>query len=79
MVFNRTIWQKVARAKITRYKAYSYGKLARLLAVSKSFAWMMLNNEQANITVENFLLICRYLELNPFDFIIKDEVQLKLL
>ena len=79
MIFNRFDWQKVARAKVTRYKVYSYGKLAALLKCSKSFAWSMLNNNHANITVENFLLICRYLEINPYDYIVKDEVQLKLL
>lgn len=76
MVFNRLIWQKIARAKITRYSVYSYGKLAAFLKCSKSFAWSMLNDDHCNITVENFLLICRYLEINPVEYLV---VQLKLL
>jgi len=79
MVFNRLQWQKVARAKITRYKAHSYAKIAAIIKCSKSQAWNMLNRENVNITVENFLLISRTLEINPLDYIVADEIQLKLL
>jgi DNA-binding Xre family transcriptional regulator len=79
MVFKRLDWQKVARTKVLRYKKYSYGKLADLLKVSKSTVWKMLNHDTVNITVENFLLISRTLEINPLDYIAVDEVQLKLL
>lgn len=79
MVFNRLVWQKVARAKITRYKAYSYAKVAEVLKCSKSTLWNMLNKQTVNITVEHYLLICRVIDINPLDYIIVDEVQLKLL
>jgi len=78
MVFNRLVWQKVARSKVTRYKVHSYAKIAAILKCSKSFVWSMLNSDTVNITVEHFLLICRILEINPLDYIVADEVQLKL-
>lgn len=79
MIFNRLAWQKVARAKITRYKVHSYAKVAALLKCSKSTLWNMLNRSTVNVTVENFLIISRILEINPLDYIVVDEVQLKLL
>lgn len=79
MVFKRLEWQKVARAKITRYKVHSYSKVAAVLQCAKSTVWNILNSKTVNITVEHFLLICRILEINPLDYIVADEVQLKLL
>lgn len=79
MIFRKTQWQKVVREKISRYKIYSYGKLADLLKHSKSQAWKMVNYEHCWVSVEDFLLICRYVEINPLDYIVKDEVQLKLI
>jgi len=79
MIFNRVPWQKVAREKVTRYKVFSYAKIAAVLKTSKSTVWNMLNSDTVNITVENFLLISRILDINPLDYVVFDEVQLKLL
>lgn len=79
MIFRQEAFQKVARAKITRYKTYSYQKLADWLICSKSQAWNLCNLPSIEICIDDFLLICRYLEINPLDYIVKDEVQLQLL
>jgi len=79
MTFKKLIWQKIARGKITRYKSYSYGKLAAYLNCSKSQAWQLCNNPRIEIKIEDFLLICRFLDIDPLEYIVKDEVQLELL
>lgn len=57
----------------------SYMMLSQKVGVSKSTMWSKVNRKAATIEVEEFLLVCRFLELNPLDFIGRDEVQLKLL
>jgi len=79
MIFRKLVWQKAARGKITRYNTYSYSKLAAYLNCSKSWSWQICNNPHIEIKIEDYLLICRYLELEPLDYIVKDEVQLELL
>lgn len=79
MIFNVKSWQKRARNIISRSNVHSYGKIATTLKMSKSTFWNIINNEQAVVTVANFLLISRILEINPLDYIVVDEVQLKLL
>jgi len=79
MIFSKLEWQNVARDKIMRYKNYSYGKLAAYLNCSKSQAWQLCNNPTIEIRIDDYLLICRYLKINPLEYIVKDEVQLKLL
>lgn len=77
MIFKRLAWQKRARYIISRSKLHSYGKLGNTLKMSKSTVWSMLNTNNALITVDNMLLISRILEINPLDYIVVDEVQLK--
>lgn len=79
MIFDRVRWQKKCRKVMNATRVHSYSKIAAIMRCSKSFVWAMLNNEHVNITVENMLLISRILDINPLDYIIVDEVQLKLL
>ena len=79
MIFNRAAWQKKCRKVMGATRTHSYSKIAAIMACSKSFVWAMLNTEHCNITIENMLLISRVLGINPLDYIVKDEVQLKLL
>lgn len=79
MVFQQAAFQKYASNRIKRYKIYSYGKLAALLKCSKSQAWKLCNSPSIEIGIDDYLLICRYLEINPLDYIVADEIQLKLL
>lgn len=79
MVFDRIRWQKKCRKVMNATRVHSYSKIGAKLALSKSFVWSMLNTDHANITIENMLLISRILGINPLDYIVKDEVQLKLL
>jgi len=74
MIFRQADWQKVARTKITRYKIYSYSKIAAYLNCSKSQAWQICNNPRIEIKIDDYLLICRFIEISPLDYIVKDEV-----
>jgi len=79
MIFNRVPWQRQCRKVMGASRAHSYAKIAYTMKCSKSFVWSMLNTDYANIAIENMLLISRILEINPLDYIVKDEVQFKLL
>jgi len=79
MIFDRLRWQKRCRKVMAATRVHSYSKIAAIMACSKSFVWAMLNTEHCNVTVENMLLISRIFDINPFDYIVKDEVQFKLL
>ena len=79
MVFKRKDWQKRARSVLSRSRQWSYGKLADVLKCSKSTVWNILNRAKTNITIEDMLLISRILDINPLDYIVRDEVQLELL
>jgi len=79
MTFERARWQKICRKKMNATRVHSYSKLAAIIKCSKSTLWNVLNRDNVNITVEDMLLISRILEVNPLDYIIVDEVQLKLL
>ena len=78
MIFLKVRWQRKARAYL-KPLGLSYAKLAALLRCSKTTAWVMLTDKNTVLSIENMLLISRILGINPLDYIVKDEVQLKLL
>lgn len=78
MKFKRQTWQKAAVRQLKR-KGLSYRKLEGLIRLDHTTIWRMFTASQYPIDVEWYLLICRYLDMNPTDYIVGDEVQLKLL
>lgn len=78
MVFNKIAWQRYSRTRM-RHKFQSYNTIAQTLKVSKSTVHRWLNNDKADIPIDAVLHISRILDVSIFDYIIPEEVQLKLL
>lgn len=78
MKFEREAWSKWVKATM-KNRGISYQLLADWLKVSKAHVWRLLNKNSVAISVDEFLLISRHLKLNPVEFLVDAEVQLKLI
>jgi len=78
MVFNKVYWQKYCRSRM-HWTFQSYKSLADTLKVSKSTIHRYLNNPSADIPIDAVLHLSRILGVSIGDYLIKEELQLKLL
>jgi transcriptional regulator with XRE-family HTH domain len=78
VIFDRKGWQRDCR-KMMQSHGLSYRDLALRVRIKYPTLWRILRQPKSEIDIEEYLLISRILELDPLDYITKDEVQLKLL
>jgi len=78
MAFNKIGWQRYCRTRM-RYKFQSYNSIAKVLKCSKGSVHRWLNNPDCDIPIDTVLHICRILEVSIGEYIIREELQLKLL
>lgn len=78
MVFRKKQWQTAILEKMITRKM-SYRDLAQKVRKSKATVHRWMTNQLAQISIEDFLLVSRLLEVDPLPFFVIDEVQLKLL
>lgn len=78
MIFDKINWQRKARSMMA-WKRQSYGSLAHTLKHSKSTLWAWLNKSSAKLPLDDYCHICTILGINPVEYIIRDERQLKLI
>lgn len=77
MIFDKKNWQKRCRERMS-WSFQSYKTLADTLKVSKSTIHRYLNNPQADVPIDAVMHLSRILGVHVLDYIVKDEVQLKL-
>jgi len=77
-VFKRGSWQAQCQIMMKR-KRISYRTIAQKMKYSKTALWEWITQPNKPTTLQNMLAICTILDLDPREFIIRDEVQLKLL
>lgn len=78
MRFRKKQWQTAILKQMLARKM-SYRDLAQKVRKSKATVHRWMTNQLAQISVEDFLLVSRLLDVDPLQFFVVDEVQLKLL
>lgn len=77
MVFNKELWQARCKTRM-KFKRISYSNLALQLKAGKTTIHRYLNVPYVEMPIDAVLLISRILDVDILEFIVRDEVQLKL-
>jgi DNA-binding Xre family transcriptional regulator len=78
MVFKLIHWQNRVQG-VMRRKLLSYRTLAKQLRMKHATLYRYVNHPVQQFSIDNYLLICRHLEIEPLEFFEYGETQLKLL